>query len=326
MSSRVSRTLSAVLAAASAVPTLASASTQAPPVVTSTRIARPAPQPENCPPFAPIGSERLLLYGTHDGAALSSVAVGDRNVETTVANVHIERGRERLYIILSSTDSIIWRFTGDVARVSKLYVSTREKLLSGNPAAGVTGVDRKKVTFGHCLRSLQAAESIEAARSRGDIRKALGRDPDFVGGTYETARVSLPSGSALPAPAVQRQLPANFDERLWRDEVLRFWPAGLARMSAQSVISPEQAIVYDVLPSQGGLAQLAGSGALKRIPNNSFKIMRPIARFPAGMGGAHSTRFLLGTGVPMPEGDPVHSCVVDEKTGDVLSSQISCGQ
>lgn len=295
------------------------------PVETSSRIPRPPVEPENCPPLPPLGSERLILYGTHEGAALSSAAVGDRDKETTVADVVIERGKEPLYIIVSSADSVIWRFTGDVGRISKLYVSARQKLPPDTPAAGVIGVKRKKIRFGFCLRTFSATESIAGARSRGDVRRMLGREPDHVAGQYKTAVLSLPSMAQLAAPAEQREVPSGFDPYLWRD-VLSFWPSGLARVNPASVASPKTAIQYDVLPSQAGLAQLVGAGVLRRLQgSNEFKIVRPIPRFPAGMGGSHSVKFLLGEGVPMPAGDPVHSCVVSEETGEVLSTNISCG-
>jgi len=327
MRSCVSRVLLQFGAALSLVALNTSSIAAAPPpmIATAPRIARVIEQPENCPALPLLGEEKLVLYGTNDGAALSTTAVGDRDKETTVADVFIEKGDEPLYIILSSHNSVIWRFTGQVSRISKLYISTRQQLPPDIPAAGVVGVRKERVTFGFCLRAFTAVDSIAGARSRGDIRLKLGREPDYIGGKYETSTVSLPSMAELPSSFEQRQVPAGFDQRLWR-EVLMFWPAGLARVTSGSVVSPKGAISYDVLPSQGGLAQLVGSGSLLRLEgSNEFKIVRPIARFPAGMGGSHSARFLLGKGIPLPSGDPVHSCVVSEETGEVLSMATVCG-
>jgi hypothetical protein len=289
------------------------------------RIPPIALQAQNCPTLPPLQGERLVLYSTYEGAALSTSSVGDPNKETTLADVVVEKGKGRLYVLLSSSDAVIWRFTGDVNRVTKVYVSTGQKIEPDAPAAGVVGIDRQKVTFGACLRAFDAVESIEGARSRGDLRKNLGREPDYVGAHYATAVVSIPSMTQLKAPPEQTKTPVGFDQNIWRD-VLLFWPAGLARVSPGSIVSPTKSIAYDVLPSQGGLAQLTGSGALRRLSgSNEYKIVRPIPRFPAGMGGAHSAKFLLGRGIPMPAGDPVHSCVVSEETGEVLSRLISCG-
>jgi hypothetical protein len=60
--------------------------------------------------------------------------------------------------------------------------------------------------------------------------------------------------------------------------------------------------------------QLLVSGALVRAKGGEY-IVKQKTRFPAGLAGAHSVTFLLPTGVPYPEGDPGHSCVVIEETG-----------
>jgi len=80
------------------------------------------------------------------------------------------------------------------------------------------------------------------------------------------------------------------------------------------VVSTARVLDYDVLPQQAGLAQLAGAGDLERL-SDGFKIVRPIPRFPAGLNGAHSTAFLIAQGVPVPRGDPGHSTVLMESTG-----------
>lgn len=41
-------------------------------------------------------------------------------------------------------------------------------------------------------------------------------------------------------------------------------------------------------------------------------------RFPAGLAGAHSVKFLLLRGVPKPDGNPGHSTVISEETGEAL--------
>jgi hypothetical protein len=79
-----------------------------------------------------------------------------------------------------------------------------------------------------------------------------------------------------------------------------------------------------VLPQGFGLAQLVASGALEARRDRYFYIARPIPRFPAGLYGAHSVTFVLGTGVPMPAGTPGHSCVVSEATGRPLANEMIC--
>lgn len=72
-----------------------------------------------------------------------------------------------------------------------------------------------------------------------------------------------------------------------------------------------------MLPQQAGLIQLVQQGALTQNSSGEFPIHRKI-RFPAGLAGAHSVKFLLLRGVPLPDGDPAHSEVVSEETGQPI--------
>lgn len=74
---------------------------------------------------------------------------------------------------------------------------------------------------------------------------------------------------------------------------------------------------YEVLPQEEGLAQLLEAGALTVNRRGEYLIHRKI-RFPADMRGAHSEKFLLLRGVPVPDGGPGHSKVVSEETGELL--------
>jgi hypothetical protein len=97
-------------------------------------------------------------------------------------------------------------------------------------------------------------------------------------------------------------------------EVARFYPGGVVEIDPASVVASRPVERYVVLPNQPGLLQLVQSGALERNNRGDFLIKRQI-RFPAELHGAHSARFLLLRGVPMPEGSPGHSCVILEETG-----------
>jgi hypothetical protein len=81
------------------------------------------------------------------------------------------------------------------------------------------------------------------------------------------------------------------------------------------VVSSVPAARYEVLPQQAGLVQLLASGALKQNSLGEY-IVREKIRFPAGLHGAHSVTILVIKGVPYPDGDPGHSCVIVEETGE----------
>jgi hypothetical protein len=69
-----------------------------------------------------------------------------------------------------------------------------------------------------------------------------------------------------------------------------------------------------VLPEEAGLVQLVAAGDIARNRLGEYLIKKKI-RFPAGLYGGHSVKFLLLRGVPTPDGDPGHSVVISEETG-----------
>jgi hypothetical protein len=124
-------------------------------------------------------------------------------------------------------------------------------------------------------------------------------------------------------PSVTPDAPDGFDREAYA-QAIWFSPGGLVSIDPVDVVSEWPAETYEIFPSQMGLAQLVGSGAIEIRGDGSFYIARPIARFPAGLAGAHSVTFILGRGVPMPAGDPAHSCVISEETGLPLVAAGHC--
>lgn len=100
---------------------------------------------------------------------------------------------------------------------------------------------------------------------------------------------------------------------------MRFYPGGVAEISPNDVISSDSVEAYEVLPNQAGLAQLVARGDLTTLEEGYYAIEKLIPSFPIGLAGGHSVRFLLRTGVPMPDGNPIHSAVFSETTGECLS-------
>jgi len=95
------------------------------------------------------------------------------------------------------------------------------------------------------------------------------------------------------------------------------------RIDPAQTVSSLPAAPYEVLPAQSGLMQLLMRGALGTNGSREFLIRERI-RFPAGLHGAHSVRFLLLRGVPVPEGSPGHSCVISEETGATINGGPRC--
>jgi hypothetical protein len=110
---------------------------------------------------------------------------------------------------------------------------------------------------------------------------------------------------------------------MWQ-EAVRYWPGGLVTVDSRHVVARTRVERYQVLPSQMGLAQWIGAGAIEALANDKFRIVRPIPHMPPSMGGAHSVTLVLAKGIPLPPGDPVHSCVLSEETGEALRPGARC--
>jgi Ca2+-binding EF-hand superfamily protein len=297
-------------------------------------------------PPVPAGA-KLIVYGGYEGAAISSVAIGGLDQETNLIDVTIEPGTTPLYLILTSYESMLWRLTGATDRVTRVVVSsshtgratmpagadgmkdrrtaidTMSLSMAGAPSAsGVSGVPADKVTIAssNCPRPFYNSGGDKLAMV--PVQHALGRDPDAIFTSYSVRRVSLPSGimtktDSKPPP------PPGFDAAMWQ-EAVRYWPGGLVTVDSRHVVARTRVERYQVLPSQMGLAQWIGAGAIEALANDKFRIVRPIPHMPPSMGGAHSVTLVLAKGIPLPPGDPVHSCVLSEETGEALRPGARC--
>lgn len=278
-------------------------------------------------PPLPAGA-KLLVYGGYEGDAVSSVSIGGSDQETNVIDVRIEPGSEPLYLVLTSYESMVWRVSGATARVAHVVVSSqaaRESPRDGASASGVAGLPAGKVTIAgpQCPRSFYQPGGEEEKNLVATLRRSLGRGPDGVFGNYSARSVSFPSGRVTETEAEgAAPMPRGFDPEMWR-EAVRFWPGGLVQVDPKQVIATLRVEPYKVLPSVMGVSQLLGSGALER-KGRGFRIVRPIAHMPASMGGAHSVTLYLAKGIPLPPGDPVHSCVISEESGKPIHAGGGC--
>lgn len=268
-------------------------------------------------PDVPDGAQ-VIVFGTSGADAISSAVIGGQDQETATMDVTIEQGSEPLYVILTSYGSMIWRVNGATGRVARVVVSSLMDAGDGISAAGVTGLPRNKVTITErgCPRYFSELGR-EAARAFGTVKRTLGREPNGIFATESAQRVMLPSGVIFEAQDGSAPLPAGFDPQTWR-LASHFWKAGLVRIDHRRVVSRAPVEPYKVYPNQIGLSQLVGSGAIERQSDRSFRVLRPIPHMPPGMAGATSVRMTFAKGVPLPPGDPEHSCVIVEDTGEAL--------
>jgi len=299
----------------------------------------------NLPPVPEQG--KLVYFGVYGGDSISSAAVGGPDQETNLIDVRIEPGTTPVYLVLTSYESMVWRLSGATGRLTNVVVSSLKAAPPPRPlpvamtkirdsfsgegtlvlpvvqptvkmsASGVIGVPASKVTIAatDCPHYSYQLNGLDSAR----LKRMLGRVPDAAFGSYSAGRVALPSGVVTRAVAGEAAPPARFDPRTWR-EAIRFWPGGLVSVPSQSVSAHAKVEPYEVLPSQMGVSQLVGSGAIVPIGEEKFRVVRPIAHMPPGMGGAHAVTLVFAKGVEVPPGDPGHSCIISEDTGQSLGT------
>jgi hypothetical protein len=310
------------------------------------QIASAPPVDENCQPVkVPEGSE-LVLVGAYEGSQVSTIAMAGQDEETSSASIIIEQGERPVTIVLSSFDAMVWKFSGNVARVAKVVaVSNQESPRDGKSAVGIVGIPGEKVEFFTRANCLQGAYE-HGSGARAQLSTLTGREPDKYFGEYEIGVLYLPSGQNTKQEASEKSVLetldgwakkqsnnqlADFDKsnaaadqsalRAMAANVIRFNDSGIADFELNDVVSAAKAENYRVLPQESGLLQLVKAGVLTadevETADGLFKVVAPM-RYPAGLAGAHSVNFVIKKGVELPSGDPAHSCVQSEDRKQVL--------
>lgn len=283
----------------------------------------------------------LYLSGDH-GSAVSTVAVAGVDRNTSVAVLDIEKGDKPLYIIATAGGAIIWKIEGENSRVEHFVAGY------GRVGVGVAGIPKNNVTFlpdAACIsQPFSNPDSGKALTIRKGLSQRVGKTIDRVISNYELSKITLPLGiMSRPQATTKRgtvimqngkryvitpdglkllDIPKTEAEDALEKRLLhslyRFYPGGIVELDAKDVVASSKAENYAVLPNQAGLLQLAREGALEQTEDGHLVIVKPIARFPAGLNGAHSVKFILGKGIKMPAGDPGHSEVILEENGECV--------
>ncbi|QFT78102.1 EF-hand domain-containing protein [Erythrobacter sp. THAF29] len=265
---------------------------------------------------------QLVAYGVYESDVISTAWVGSYDTETGVIDVTIEPGSRPLYLVLSSYDAMIWRFSGASDRIERVVAGSYETGASARDpdderpvrsAVAVTGIgkDRLTVVGSGCLRDGWRFRDGERDGPDRIGELVAGRPMDVVASEYGPVRVSLPSGEAKRAERRDLPAPKGFEAEMWA-EAVRFSPGGIARIDPKTLVTSQPVGTYDIMPEEFGLAQLLARGALKRAGRDRLLLTREIAHWPSGLAGAHSTNFIVSEGVTPPEGNPGHSCVMSE--------------
>lgn len=305
---------------------------------------------------------RLILLGAQEGKALSNAWVGNQDRPTYVTTVEIAPGPEPIYLALASGSAMIWDIVGATERVAGIVADAdgaidkagdaRPQRIAavggggpqrgGKPLVGVMGVPREKVHFtAHTGCLVPATQATMKDGSAEEIAALLlGRAVDETGGEQSAGTFRVPAARHFADRPVRNaiQLPTEgLGELLWRDARMDY-PAGVAQINVETVVSAHPVNHYSVLPGRAGLAELVDTGALTitgmtrgvRINDGDFKpftvpdkfrISRKL-RLPAGARGT----FTLPSQVPPPDGDLSATCVLSEPEMKPISgSRANCG-
>jgi hypothetical protein len=268
----------------------------------------------------PSDNAKILLFSTEQGEGLSTITIGSQDLVVSTGIVTIEPGPEPLYVVGVTRSAVIWRLKGAVDRVERIVLaSNANERLRGDTAdtapVGVTGIAAGRVSFlksAECIRAFYDAPSIASTIAGSFVQRELGRAPVIVTGRVRVAEIALPSGAIKSE--WKGEVPFLIDSSPLAVDAALAYPAGVVEIDPASVISSRPAEFYAILPGLFGLLQLVKSGVLQ--PNKSGELLiKKKMRFPGGLYGADSAKFLLLRGVPEPEGNPGHSCVYSEETG-----------
>jgi Ca2+-binding EF-hand superfamily protein len=289
-------------------------------------------------------SAKVILLGGYETDALSNTTLGSQDVVVQAGTIIIEAGSEPLYLVVSTYAAEIWQFTGATDRIEHLVLATAKTLAKNEqriPLVGATGLPASRITFlsgTGCLPYFSEAPSIAATATASKVAEQTGKAADIVIGRYQLGSISLPSGAikndtaAKPpllivqksvgtltiegdAKAIVIRTPSVRDLAV---DLLRYNPGGIIAIDPAAVVGAAPAQAYDVPPQQAGLIKLSQKGALTQNRSGEYLIHEKI-RYPAGLAGGHSVKFLLLKGVPEPDGDPGHSDVISEETGQLLT-------
>lgn len=302
-----------------------------------------------CPFPKPSDQAQLVLVSSYHGGAISTAAIGSLDDTATTVAVDIEPGETPLYVVATSYEPTIWRFTGHTERLERVVLTAYRTIGAtedaGAPSAGATGVAADKLSFlqarATCVRLFESYPSSDAALVIAALRKATGKEPIAVAVRNAITQVALPSASLPPVPAEAPATiffrkpsgtvtirganatvdPGNHD---LADRFRAIYPGGVVTIDPASVVALKPAVAYEVLPAPVGLLQLEESGAIEwDRASREFQIKRKI-RLPSGMVGPFAYRFLLRAGVPKPDGKPGDSCIVSELTGEMFDPGYLC--
>ena len=273
----------------------------------------PAKAADECA-LPPVSADtQIVLLGAYEAHAQSSVTLGLQDNEVRAGTIVVAPGERPLAIVLPTYRPTIWQFRGATGRIAWVVLTSFNTAPNsgsredGPPLAGATGLPANRIRFlptVDCLHYFYETSSRDGTEAIRFVTQKLGRAPDVIAYNYAVSGFGVPDGEVFDRP-----FGVNTDGMAGQGTVVAIDPT--------DVVGSQTPMRYETLPGGYGLRQLIDSGALVSIKTGEFRVTRKI-RFPAHLYGAELAKFWLAKGVPVPDGDPGHSCVMSEETGKPL--------
>ncbi|WP_447970519.1 hypothetical protein [Nitrospira sp. M1] len=271
---------------------------------------------------------QLLSIGIRQGTGISSVTIAGQDKITTSVSVKIKEDSNPMYVVLTSSDPVIWKFSGHTEAIRHLALHNTAPKNVDHATSGVTGIPKERVSFlgSGCIPSYYGSQKGPSSRAKSAIRQMVGRVPDRIKGSYEVGNILVTSNridvshTRFKPQTRDRPIPQGYHLEVYRS-LFSSYPNGVIDIVPSEVVADAPVESYEILPVKAGLAKLAYDGYIAPVGSNTFRILKTIPRYPAGLQAGQSVNFLIAKGVQVPKGDPGHRCVKMEETGEVVSGR-----
>lgn len=264
----------------------------------------------------------VLAVFTREGQLASTVSVAGQDRETSIVDVRVEPGTQPLFVLLLSEEPVIWDFQGDTQRIARVVAFAESHDTDGQPFAGVMGLPQSKITFGRndCL-------PVRALRGYGsDLDVQIENKLGAMTGLAVRAVADNPAVVSLPSLSTQRfdigvSAPDGFDPEQWWAGTDTY-PRGIAERDPAAIVAATRVEPYDLLPGDFGIARLVHEGFLAPTKHdNEVRLLRPLERFPGGLGSGMGINFVLGKGMSRPKGALGRGCLYAPDGKTVLEGE-----
>jgi Ca2+-binding EF-hand superfamily protein len=286
------------------------------------RLARSMVELPFCALPSPSPDTDVLAVFTREGQLASTVSVAGQDRETSIVDVRVEPGTQPLFVLLLSEEPVIWDFQGDTQRIAQVVAFAESHDTDGQPFAGVMGLPQSKITFGR-------KDCLPVNRLRGygsDLDVQIENKLGAMTGLAVRAVADNPAVISLPSLSTQRfdigvSAPDGFDPAQW-------WagtdthPRGIAERHPAAIVAATRVEPYDLLPGDFGIARLVHQGVLAPTKHdNEFRLLKPLERFPGGLGSGMGINFVLGKGMSRPKGALGRGCLYGSDGKTVMEGE-----